>query len=331
MSTPVAVIPTGMPSPTLRRDRVALNPLQWINVKADPADPSSDDLWRYADPDFHAEYPGVLSAVEESGFPAVMMEVLSTQTLQDYGRMVQDAGLVLGPGYASIGLPESHDVRLEPGTAERVHWFDAVRRKAEESNTFGLSTIFLAPEVGWGPAFPRTATAVAVGLDFDQDRLDRQIQLLGEAADVLSAEGIRAGLHNHVGTFIETEAEIDRVFATLPRDLLGASFDIGHLVWADVDPITMLERYADRLIDLHIKDLDLQVAAASRATPTPYNAATDNGVFLEPGLGGIDLDAVLDALPADFDGWVVVEVDRASMDPAASAAVCWQWVEQRLR
>ena len=320
-----------MPEPTIRRDRVALNPLQWINIKADPADPSSDDLWRYADPDFHAEYPGVLAAVKEAGFPAVMLEVLSTQTLQDYGRMIRRAGLELALGYASIGLPESHDVRLEPGTAERVHWFDAVRRKAEESNTFGLTTIFLAPEVGWGPAFPRTGTAVAVGADFDADRLDRQIQLLGEAADVLSAEGIRAGLHNHVGTWIETEPEIERVFATLPADLLGASFDIGHLVWADVDPIAMLRRHADRLIDLHIKDLDLDVAAASRATPTPYAAATDGGVFLEPGLGGIDLDAVLAALPEGFDGWIVVEVDRASMDPVASAETCWKWVEARLR
>ena len=105
-----------MSDATIRLDRVALNPLQWINVKADPTDPDSDDLWRYADPDFRYEYPGVLSAVRESGFPAVMMEVLSTQTLQDYGSMVVDAGLALAPGYASIGLPESHDAQLEPGT-----------------------------------------------------------------------------------------------------------------------------------------------------------------------------------------------------------------------
>jgi inosose dehydratase len=318
-------------TPPLRHDRIALNPLQWINVKTDPADPTSEDLWRYADPDFHAEYPGVLAAVRASGFPAVMMEVLSTQTLQDYRRMVTDAGLALAPGYASIALPEDHDVRLEPGSVDRVHWFDGVRRKAEESATFGLGTVFLAPEVGWGPAFPRTARAVAVGAEPDQDRLDRQIQLLGEAADVLSAEGIRAGLHNHVGTWIETEAEIERTLATLPADLLGASFDVGHLVWAGVDPVAMLSRHADRLVDLHIKDLDLGVAQASRATPTSYRSATDAGVFLEPGLGGIDLDAVLAALPDAFDGWIIVEVDRASMDPAASAEVCWRWVEQRLR
>ena len=318
-----------MPESVLRRDRVALNPLQWINLAADPAVPGSTSRWRYTEPGFRADYPGVLAAVRAAGWEHVMMEVLAVQTLQDYGRIVAEAGLTLAPGYASISLPEDHDVVLEPGSAERIHWFDQVRRKAEESAFFGLSTIFLAPEVGWGPRFPRTGTAVAVGAGFDEDRLDRQIALMGEAADVLAAEGVRAGLHDHVGTWIEVEAEIDRTLAALPS--LGASFDVGHLVWAGVDPVAMLTRYADRLVDLHIKDLDLEVAAASRAEPTGYHAATDAGIFLEPGRGGIDLDGVLAALPSDFDGWVIVEVDRASLPAEESARVSREWVEARLR
>jgi len=316
---------------TLRRDRVALNPLQWINLQADPTDPDSGSRWRYAEPGFRADYPGVLAAVRDAGWPAVMLEVLATQTLQDYGRLIAEADLALAPGYASIGLPEDHDVQLKPGSAERIHWFDGVRRKAEESATFGLDTVFLAPEVGFGPSFPRTHRAVAVGADFRVDRLERQTALLGEAAEVLAAEGVRAGLHNHVGTWVETEAEIDHVLASLPADLLGASFDVGHLVWAGIEPITLLQRYQDRLVDLHIKDLDLDVAAASRSRPTSYDRATNDGVFLEPGLGRIDLDGVIGALPSDFDGWIIVEVDRASIPPAESAALSWRWIETRLR
>ncbi len=67
---------------SLRADRVALNPIQWINVKADPADPASEDLWLFADPAFRADYPRVLAEVRASGFPATMLEVLDTQTLQ---------------------------------------------------------------------------------------------------------------------------------------------------------------------------------------------------------------------------------------------------------
>jgi inosose dehydratase len=311
----------------VRRDRVALNAIQWINVKADPDDPTSEDLWRYADPTFRAEYPGVLAQIGEAGFGAVMMEVLATQTLQDYARMVEESGLALAPGYASIGIPADHGVRLEPGSAERVHWFDGVRRKAEESNYCGLSTVFLAPEVSWEEGFLRTRDAVAVGAGFDQGRLDRQIEFLAEAADVLRAEGIRAGLHNHVGTWIETADEIEQTLAAIPADVLGVSFDLGHLAWAGIDPEAMLRRHAERVLDLHLKDLELGVAAASRAEPTPYQVAADRGLFREPGLGGMDLPGILAALPDDFGGWVIVEVDKASMDPFESAKTSWAWVE----
>jgi inosose dehydratase len=316
---------------TLRADRIALNPIQWINVKADPGDPDSDDLWLFADPAFRADYLRVLKAVRASGFSSTMMEVLDTQTLQDYQRMVEDAGLTLAPGYASIALPEDHGATLAPGSAEAVRWFDGVRRKAEESNFFGLSTVFLAPEVSWAAGNIRTLEQVAVGAGFDSGRLDRVIDLIGRAAEVLLAEGVRAGLHNHVGTWIETEEEIERTLAAIPAELLGASFDIGHLAWAGIDPVEMLARHADRLLDLHVKDLDLDIAAASRATPTSYVQATNHGLFREPGLGDIDLDGLIAAIPEHWEGWVIIEVDRASMDPARSAETSWAWVSAHLR
>ena len=304
--------------------RYALNPLQWITV---------DGRWRYAEPDFRADYPGVLAQVRDSGFDAVMLEVLATQTLQDYARMIADAGLALAPGYCAVGLPEDHGaVPHSPGpqrgTAEWVRWFDGVRRKAEESNYFGLDTVFLSPEMNFAETSVRTSEAVAVGAAFDEGRLDRLIEVLGEAAEVLRAEGVRAGLHNHVGSWVETEHEIDRVLDALDPTLLGASFDVGHLVWAGIDPVAMLTRHADRLVDLHVKDLDLAVAEASRATPTGYDEASGRGLFREPGTGGIDLDAVLAALPDGFPGWIIIEIDRTVMDPFESARACRAWVER---
>jgi inosose dehydratase len=220
---------------------------------------------------------------------------------------------------------------LEPGSAEAVRWFDLLRRKAEESNFFGLQSIFLAPEVCWGSDMIRTQQQVAVGAGFDQGRLNRVIDVIGAAAEVLMAEGIRAGLHNHIGTWIETEDEIEQALAAIPANLLGASFDIGHLAWAGIDPVALINRHADRLVDIHLKDLDMTVAAATLMSPTSYHTATDAGLFREPGLGDLDLDAVIAALPEEWDGWTIIEVDRASMDPALSADVSWSWVEQRTR
>jgi sugar phosphate isomerase/epimerase len=306
------------------RSRVALNPIQWFSLKEDPADPDSADLWLIADPAFRAQYPDVLRQVKESGFDTVMLGVLDTQTLQDFARMLADAGLSVAPGYAAIDVPEAE---LPRGSAERVHWFDGVRRKAEESAYFGLDTVFLAPELNWKPGSVRATDAAAVGAGFDAARLDRLTDVLGEAADVLAAEGVRAGLHNHIGTWVETVEEIDHVLGAIDPARLGASFDIGHLAWLGVDPVPVLARHADRLLDLHVKDLDLAVAARSRDAAHPYGWGPSRGLFREPGEGDLDLDAVLDVLPDGFGGWIVIEVDLTARTPFESAQVCARWAD----
>ena len=104
--------------------KFALNAIQWINVKEDPNDLDSASLWRFADPSFVAEYPDVLRAIKEAGFDATMLEVLDTQTLQNYAAMVAEPGLALAPGYVQVPLASDHGGRLERGTFERIQWFD---------------------------------------------------------------------------------------------------------------------------------------------------------------------------------------------------------------
>ena len=315
---------------TLSRAQFALNAIQWINIKSDPSDPDSSDLWLYGDPQFVKDYPGVLRQIKQAGFDAVMMEVLDTQTLQNYAAMLRDADLRPAPGYAQVALPADHGQAFERGSNEWIHWFDGVRRKAEESNYFGLSSIFIAPEVGWGPAATRTGVAAAVGHDFDQNRLDAVVEVLGDACEILRAEGIRPGLHNHVGTWVETREEIDYVLANIDDSLLGASFDIGHLEWAGIDAVEMLTTYRERLVDLHFKDLNLDVARDSRVNPTTYSATSNRGLFAEPGLGNIDLGSVLSALPDEFGGWIIIEVDRATMEPYQSALHTAAWLRETI-
>lgn len=311
---------------TLRRSQIALNPIQWTNLPPDPAIPGSTGRWRYGEPSFKADYPEVLRAVAAAGFGATMLEVLDTQTLQDYARMIEDAGLAVAPGYASIGLPEDSGLEIQRGSAEWTRWFNGVRRKAEESNYFGLDTVFLAPMVDY--TLPRWSEQCAVGYRADEGRLARQIEMLGEAAEVLRSEGVRAGLHNHVGTWIETEEEIDAVMSAIDPALLGASFDIGHLAWAGIDPVVTVARYADRIVDLHVKDLSATLVARTRAQPGPYAAIGNEQFFLEPGRGDLDIDGVLGALPEDFGGWLIIEVDQVHGDPADSATLSRAWVER---
>jgi len=305
--------------------KFALNAIQWINVKEDPTDLDSASLWRFADPAFVAEYPDVLRAIKDAGFDATMMEVLDTQTLQNYAAMVAESGLALAPGYVQVPLASDHGGRLERGTFERIHWFDGVRRKAEESNYFGLSTIFLAAEVDQNAIRWQQP---AVGAEFSQDRLDELTDLIDEAVDVLNAEGVKPGLHNHVGTWIETQHEYEHVLNAIDASRLGAAFDIGHLEWAGISARDAFAKWADRVQDIHLKDLDLDLARRSREEGLSYERATDLGLYLEPGLGQVDLRGTLEALPDGWDGWVIIEVDRASMDPIESAHHTARWVAE---
>lgn len=311
---------------TIRRSQVALNPIQWTNLPPDPAVPGSTGRWRYGEPSFVADYPEVLAAVAASGFDATMMEVLDTQTLQSYAAMIERAGLRVAPGYASIGLPEDEGLEIAPGSAEWARWFNPVRRKAEESLYFGLDTVFLAPMVDY--RLPRWSERAAVGYLADRDRLLRQADMLAEAGRILRAEGVRAGLHNHVGTWVETEEEIETVLAEVDPEVLGASFDLGHLAWAGIDPVAMVARHRDRVIDLHIKDHSTAVLAENRANPGPYDRVASQPFFLEPGSGDLDIPGVLAQLGDDFDGWLVIEVDQLHGDPDASARRSRGWVEQ---
>ncbi len=306
--------------------KFALNSIQWINVKEDPNDPDSASLWRFADPTFVAEYPQVLREIKDAGFEAAMLEVLDTQTLQNYAAMVRDAGLQLAPGYVQLPLPSDHGGRLAKGTFERIHWFDDVRRRAEESNYFGLDSVFIAAEVDKAPTAIRWHKP-GVGAGFSQDKLDEFVELLDEAVDVLNAEGVRPGLHNHTGTWVETEAEVEHVLNAIDASRLGASFDIGHLEWSGIDSKRTLEKWSDRILDLHIKDIDLDLARRGREEGLDYEHTTDLGLFREPGLGDLDLVDILSVLPDGFGGWVLIEVDRATMDPVESAHHTARWLD----
>ena len=311
---------------SVTRSQVALNAIQWINLKPEPG---RERAWLYADPAWRSEQLQVHRQIRSAGFDAVMIEVLDTQTLQAYSRMLDEAALRPAPGYIQIAPPEATGSSLRKGSPEWVRWFNPVRRRAEESTYLGLDTVFLAAQMDL--AAPRVLRAAATGAFFDQDLLDRQVEYLAEAAEVLRAEGVRPGLHNHVGSLIETEYEIEYVMQQIDASLLGASFDVGHLEWAGISSAPFLEKYRDRLVDIHLKDLDLEIAAAGRSRATPYYEVSDQRFFLEPGLGHIDLPNVLKALGDDFAGWIIIEVDRPSMEPFESAKVSWRWVEEHLR
>jgi len=135
------------------------------------------------------------------------------------------------------------------------------------------------------------------------------------------AEGVRICFHNHVGSFIETREEIDRLFALVDPALVFQGPDLGHLAWAGDDVVRFCRDYADSIKTLHIKDIDPAVHTAGVAQGWDYKTFSDRGIFTELGTGMVDFPAVFDVLAhADFRGWVVVETDVTQRPTALESA-----------
>jgi inosose dehydratase len=147
--------------------------------------------------------------------------------------------------------------------------------------------------------------------DADASRLQTAIDRIGAAAEAITAEGVRPALHPHVGTWVEIEPEVDAVLAAVPGTVLGFGPDTGHLTWAGMDSVAVMDRHADRIAAVHLKDVRLDQAAEANAAGADYAGSTrgPNQVWTEPGRGDVDLVSALATLPSDFAGWVIVEVD----------------------
>jgi inosose dehydratase len=143
---------------------------------------------------------------------------------------------------------------------------------------------------------------------------------LTELAERLLQCGIRLAYHHHVGTVVESEAEIDRLMA-VTGDSVGLLLDTGHLAFAGADPTILARRYGHRIAHVHCKDVRRDILASVRAGDASFLDAVLDGVFTVPGDGCIDFGGVLAALAvADYSGWLVVEAEQ---DPAKAPPLAY--------
>ncbi len=136
---------------------------------------------------------------------------------------------------------------------------------------------------------------------------------LGRLGDWMAGEGVRIAFHHHMGTVIETAAEIDRLLAGTP-DSVGLLFDTGHLAFAGEDPAAVARRWAHRINHVHAKDVRPDLLARAREQRWSFLDSVVQGVFTVPGDGCIDFAAALRPIAdAGYDGWLIVEAEQ---DPA---------------
>jgi len=162
------------------------------------------------------------------------------------------------------------------------------------------------------------------GPEFEQ--FARAVNRVGE---VTLKYGVKSCFHNHVGSVIETREEIDRLFAMVDRSVVFQGPDIGHLLWAGVDPVAFCRDYAADIKSVHIKDIAPDVLEQGVAAKWDYGQFSEAGIFAELGEGCVDFPALFSVLDdAGYEGWIIVETDR-TMKPTAfeSAKISRMYLE----
>jgi inosose dehydratase len=140
--------------------------------------------------------------------------------------------------------------------------------------------------------------------------------LVSRTAAACGEMKLRAVFHHHVGTYVETPQELERLCALTDPDLLGICFDTGHYYYGGGDPVEAVRKYRKRIRHLHFKDVRPNVLEAARRDKIGFLDAVRRGIFCELGEGGVDLPAVVRELnAAGFDGWSVFEQDVDPRDP----------------
>jgi myo-inosose-2 dehydratase len=124
--------------------------------------------------------------------------------------------------------------------------------------------------------------------------------------DLVRAEGLRIAYHHHMGTIVQSEADID---AMMRQSNVSLLLDTGHATFGGADPVALAKRYRDRIVHVHCKDVRPDLMAESRRQDWSFLDSVVAGVFTVPGDGCVDFAAVLAELP-DYQGWLVVEAEQ---------------------
>jgi len=139
------------------------------------------------------------------------------------------------------------------------------------------------------------------------------LERLGRLGDWMAGQGVRLAFHHHMGTVVETAAEIDRLLSGTP-DSVGLLLDTGHLAFAGEDPAVVARRWARRINHVHAKDIRPGVLAQALRERWSFLDAVVAGVYTVPGDGCVDFAAALRPLAeAGYAGWLIVEAEQ---DPA---------------
>lgn len=269
----------------------------------------------YGPHDPHLPWERVMSAIAEAGYQGTELGPYGYYPTQPEVLRSALRSRRLGLGSSYVGVPLEDAARRQEAVDECV-------RVGSLLATQGVGEVIVAdddhPE--------RMARAGRIPADGSLGWTDAQWR---EAAGTLHAIaralkdrfGMRVVVHHHVGTFIETPAELDRLLRETDPELVNLLLDTGHAVYGGGDPVELLRDHGQRIRYLHLKDVNRAELEQVRRSDVHVREAWKRGVFCPLGEGVVDFPRLAGQLRSSgYAGWAIVEQDvvpnqRGALDP----------------
>ncbi|HYZ05639.1 MAG TPA: myo-inosose-2 dehydratase [Rubrobacter sp.] len=146
---------------------------------------------------------------------------------------------------------------------------------------------------------------------FSDEQWGRMVEGLNRLGRMAAEENMRLCYHHHMGTGVQTRAEVDRLMNDTDPEVVHLLFDTGHLYWAGDDPLDMARAYAERIKHVHLKDIRQDVLDHCMERKMSFLESVIEGAFTVPGDGVIDFEPIFRTLAdAGYEGWLIVEAEQ---------------------
>lgn len=145
--------------------------------------------------------------------------------------------------------------------------------------------------------------------------------------------GIALTFHHHMGTVVQSLAEVDRMMENTDPEYVSLLFDTGHFTYCGEDPLEVVKKYVHRIKHVHLKDIRPEVVEQVKKENMSFLAGVRAGAFTIPGDGCINYDPIFKVLEdAGYEGYMVVEAeqDPAKANPLEYAIRARKFIAEKL-
>lgn len=270
--------------------RLAVSPLSWTNDVLE--DLGADILLETC-----------LSDAAETGYQGVELGRKFPRDAATLRPLLASHGLALASGWHSGELAER-------GVGEEMK---AVARHAELLREMECKVMVYGEVAMMTPGSPLDAP-MSERLTMPKTEVVAYAARLTEFAKRLAGEyDLKLAYHHHLMMVAETFDEISDIFGRTGEEA-GLLLDTGHAVAGGFDYTRLIERFGDRIVHIHLKDVRGPVLQNVRACDLSFNVGVRSGMFTVPGDGIVHFGPIARFVRENgYRGWLVVEAEQ---DPA---------------